>query len=590
MQASSNSPRRRGVILVFIVIGMIFISFAIAFYVSTMVRQESRLTATFIDGVVALQLAEAGVDQALYYLKKEQATNAALRAALENGQASKLSFDKLPGFYQELKRLVSGEGQGEVKVEASWEPDKVPQLDDLQSKVRLGKLVIQSEGVYTNPQKGVTRRQVRVVTRVLGTNMLIVAPDHGFFSRDPRPQFYKVPALPLDARDFSVKGGKVYIENGFDAEITENLMGKEFRPLREVKFMDLGYDSFNFLTLFNGGANFTHSTEIGYWENAMQPNMGVVKRYYKFQGLDAVFGPGDAWQPVEEKYRLFDIVRKVSSKPTDENINLFNAAQYRKMATTVVDPRGGNGEAPNPQQQRFFQDIVFPGPLDFRNTVYRNVLPLYGWGDWRKVPPWLSSNPTRRDDVTNAINVDGVTFVKGDVFMEGWYQGLGTLVVQGNVYLGGKVMGLPPQLTGGPSLLNIVALEDPDREIFGRGDLYSKATGRVIYKPHHDMDFDRQHLNVLRELNPYFDGAIYAKNGVDTDKTSFLDQLFNFEVEFNLVTDLFDWQRLPNDVFISGTSPDDIIFGRNADRSRKKGFNPSFSMDILSWQQEEATL
>lgn len=135
-----------------------------------------------------------------------------------------------------------------------------------------------------------------------------------------------------------------------------------------------------------------------------------------------------------------------------------------------------------------------------------------------------------------------------------------------------------------------MALEDPDREIFGRGDLYSRVSGRVIYKPHHDQDFDRQHLNVLRELNPYFDGAIYAKNGVDTDKTSFLDQLFNLEIEFNLATDLFDWQRLPNDVFISGTNSEDILFGRNADRSRKKGFNPSFSMEILSWQQEEATL
>lgn len=576
----------------FLVVGMIFISFAIAFYVSTMVQAESRLTATFIDGVVALQLAEAGVDQALYYLKKETATNAQLRSAFENGEASVITFDSVPQFASELAHLVSGEGTGRARVEARFEPLKVQELEDIKDKVRLGHLIIQSQGVYTNPQKGVTKRQVRAVSKVLGANNLIVAPEHGYFSRDPRPQVYHVPSLPLDARDFSVKGGKIYLENGMDVELTEYLMGKEFRPLREVGFMDLGYDSFNFFTMFNGGVNFTHSTEIGYWQNPMHA-LGVVKRYFKFRP-EGVFGPGNAWEPVEEPYRTTfaqgqPVMRKVSSPPTDQSINLFELEQYRKMAGLVIEPATGANPGGNPQDNRYFRDVFFPGPLDFRNTVYRNVLPLYGWGDWRRVPPWLSTNPTRRDDVSNALNIDGVTFVKGDVFLEGWYHGIGTLVVQGNVYVGGKVMGLPPQLTGGPSLLNLVILEDPSRETFG-GDIWSKATGRVIYKPHHDQDFDRRHLSVLRELSPYFDGAIYAKNGMVVDKTSFLDQLFNMEIEFNLVTGLFDWNSLPNDVFISGTDPNDILFGRGAESRRKKGFNPSFSMDIVSWQQEEPTL
>jgi hypothetical protein len=66
--------------------------------------------------------------------------------------------------------------------------------------------------------------------------------------------------------------------------------------------------------------------------------------------------------------------------------------------------------------------------------------------------------------------------------------------------------------------------------------------------------------------------------------------LFNLEIEFNLVTELFDWQRIPNDVFIYGTDPKDVVFGRDSDRYRRRGFNPSFAIDIESWEEEAPTL
>jgi len=572
----------RGLVLVLIVLAMIFVSFAVAFLLSTVVRQETRLTATFIDGVVALNLAEAGVDQALFCLKREKVSNSSLRAALQQGQRVELTFTE--PFFEELKSLAPPDGKGEVRARAFFEPIEGSAVRDLDpTKVRLGTLTIQSEGIYTNPQKGVVSKQVRVVTRVLGSNLMVVAPDYGFFCRDPRVQVYHVPSLTLDARDFEVRGGKVYMENGMDVELTENLMDSEFRPMREVGFMDMGYDAFNFFTLFNGGVNFTHSPEVAFWKN------GVQKRYYKFQGFGAIFGPEPAYQPVCEPYRKGNIVRQVSSPPSDESINLYKAAEYRQFATLVVEPVTSTNPGGNQDDTRFFTNVFFPGPLNTRNTLYRNVLPLYGWGDWRRVPPWVSRNPTRRDDISNAVNIDGVTFVRGDVFIEGWYHGIGSLVVQGNVYLGGKVLGLPPVLTGGPNLLNIVALEDPEREVFGN-DIYNKVTGRVIYKPHHDQDYDRLHLKTLRELSPYFDGALYAKNGFETDRSSFLDLLFNLEVEFNLVTEVFDWQRIPNDVCIYGTDPKDIVFGRDADRYNRRGFNPAFAIDIESWEEEAPTL
>ena len=127
-------------------------------------------------------------------------------------------------------------------------------------------------------------------------------------------------------------------------------------------------------------------------------------------------------------------------------------------------------------------------------------------------------------------------------------------------------------------------VEDPERERFGF-DPYNRRTGRVIYKPHHDNDFDALGLNLLRELNPYFDGTIYARNGMEVDRTSFLDQMFNMEIEFNFATELFDWHRLPNDIFISGSNQEDILFGLNASPELRKAFNPSFSIEIESWEE-----
>jgi hypothetical protein len=190
---------RTGDIIVPIVLGAIFIAFAIALFASTMVRQESKLTSTFIDGVIALNLAEAGVDQAFYYLKKANAGSKALRDALETGTRCELSFTE--PFFEELRMLAPPEGRGNVKVKAIYEPSGPSVTRDLDpSKVRLGLLTVQAQGTYTNPQKGTVAKQVKVRTKVLGANILVVAPDHGFFCRDPRLQYYHVPSLTLDAR------------------------------------------------------------------------------------------------------------------------------------------------------------------------------------------------------------------------------------------------------------------------------------------------------------------------------------------------------------------------------------------------------
>jgi len=258
------------------------------------------------------------------------------------------------------------------------------------------------------------------------------------------------------------------------------------------------------------------------------------------------------------------------------------------LATTVVNPYKSYNKDGDAKDNHLFRSVVFSDAIGARSTGYNNVLPLYGYGDWRKVPAPFYDNPTRRDDLSQAIPIDGVTYVRGDVFLEGWYKGLGTLVVEGNVYVGGDVMGLPPTLTGYHSLLNLIVLEDPGRESSTQG-LYRKNTGKIIYKPHHDRDWDKLHLNLLREMNPVLDIAVYAKNGMDVDRTSLFDDFFNMQIEFNFATENFDQQKLPNDLTIFGTDPQVILKREGMDASEAFVY-PVIGTEYLSWKIETPTL
>ncbi|MBI3891099.1 MAG: hypothetical protein HY303_06175 [Candidatus Wallbacteria bacterium] len=573
--SKGRGPRveHRGFAMVLVVAVLVIVVF-IAFVMNSLSRAEIRLTSGFVDHQQAFQLAEAGLEQALFALKSDLATNKGMMAAIEGETPTEIDFGR--GVTKELEALVEAPGMADVFLWARYDPEQgnTPTIGDY----RVGRLTIRSQGVYTNPQGYQARRQIRMVTKVTGVNLGIVAPDHGLLVRDPLPVEYRVPSLTLDVRDFAVMGGFVYLENGLHAQLTEYIMNKEFRPMRQIGFFDLGYDTFNFFSLFNGGVNLTHSRKVEYKNN------GITRKYYKFQGLGSIFRGQGAYRPIEEDY-----VPEVRARPQgydNKDINLFKAEEYRKIANVVINPQSSVEPDGDSEDNKYFQDVFFRGPANSANTIYRNVLPLYGWGDWRKVPSRWTQDPTRKQDITNAIHLDGVTYVHGDVFLEGWYEGLGTLVVQGNVFVGGDFLALPPAVTGYPSLANLVVLEDRAREPYGGTDKFNKVTGRVIYKPHHDMDFDRRRLQFMRDLTPQLDTAIYAQNGMDVDRTSILDQFFNMEIEYNLTGEIFDFERLPHDLVIYGTDPSDILRGAAGRRGQTVFYNPQISSEIVSWEEE----
>lgn len=551
--------------------------FLLAFGLLGIVRNESRITASFVDGKVAYQLAEAGVEQALFALKTDLKSNRALVDALLAEAPTTFEFDSV--VTDQLADIVS-EGKGEVRLRCDYEPDEGNSTND----GKVGRLTIHSLGIFHTPQGFKAKRQLRVVTRVVGTDLSIVAPEHGLFIRDPRKIAYTVPGWTWDARDFAVMGGSIYFESGMACELTEYIMSKEFRPMGEVGFLDMGYDAWNFATLFSGGVNFTHSRVMEYGPHGQS----ITRKYFNFEGLSALFTPHPLYRPVEESY--MPQVRS-ATRDWDDNdkINLRSAQRYKELATTVVDPKTSYNPEGRAEDWQYFTDVTFTGPLGRRNTTYWKCLPLYGWGDWRNVPPQFKPNPTRRDDISNAIKIDGITYVRGDVFLEGWYDGIGTLVVQGNVYVGGDVVGLSKYTTGYPSLMNLVVLEDPNREEYG-GNRYNRRTGRVVYKPHHDMDYDSSHLNLLRNTSPFLDMAIYAQNGMAVDNTSILDTFFNMEIEFNFASEVFDWNLFPNDTRINGTDPWDL-FGEEVRRQGRKAFmSPTLASEVLRFEEETPSL
>lgn len=555
-------------------LGTFVVLFLLAFGVASLSRQEVRLTSAFVEGEVAFQIAEAGLEQAVFLVKKDMEHNRELAKAMVDVEAIELRFQ--PEHFTELAVLAPPGGKVEVEVWGHYEP-----VGEVGTTGRLGRLVLHSQGAFRTPQGETAVRQVRMTYRVTGEDLSPVAPDHGLMIRDPRKNQYYVEGLTLDARDFQVWGGHTYISGGIGIELTQSIINKEFRPMGQLGLLDLGYDSWNLINLFQGGINLTHSRQV----EVGRQGANLTRKYFDFQGLDNLFGAGSAWMAREEKY--VPQVQRTPGGPDyydDERINLRTVEDYKRLAHTVITPSFPGMEGGDPRQNQLFKDVLFNGPLGFRNTLYSRVLPLYGWGDWRRLNRMPFGNATRRHDLSAAIPLDGVTFVRGDVFLEGWYEGVGTLVVQGNVYVGGDVIGLPPTVTGYQSFLNLVVLQDSFREAGLAGTSFERRTGKVIYRPHHDTDFDARGLLGGRDTTPFLDLAVYSQNGLEVDRTSLFDKFFDMEIEFNWAADLWEFDELPNDMRINGTDPKDLF--QIDSEVRRFGVSPFF-VPMISPQAED---
>ncbi len=524
---------------VVLVLGVIML--ILAYSLVFLAHSENKLTNRYVEYMQAEQIADAGVEQALFYLKSHAGLNEQLVRALEAGTEEEFTFpDEL---YEEIQKLSSS-ARHELKLQVRLEPT-TPAWPG--QGVYTGNLRILSTGTVWNRANQVFSRQIDAVYASKAMYMGIIAPDHGLFIREKEHMNYRFEDS-IEPSDLRVLNGDVYVKNGITAElsdyITRKMIEKGELTWEEYYYMDHPPKSTG---LMDGGVDFLESDRVEY------ERYGVFRKFNMF---------GQEMPP--EPY-----ARNVHASLgfwTDEQIHLRPPQFYRDMASLVIEPTIYSSLSGNSRDNSYFRDIVFEGERGYNSIRYSKVMPLYGYGDWRRAPiidPTRYGPRSRKHDMSNPIQIDGIVYVKGDVFLEGWYEGIGMLVVQGNVYLGGSLRALPTDTAGHPSLLNVIVFEDPSREGgFTMTDHDSfKATGKIIMKPHPDNDWSEQG-GQDPDPNLRMDAAVYAQNGMKKDLEAWRDNWadlgnLNVDMKHNFVTETVNMNFLPHDIIIYGKNPDD---------------------------------
>ncbi|MCJ8347682.1 hypothetical protein MJH12_19265 [bacterium] len=534
---------------------------AVLFFAQT----ESKLTNKFVDYMLAERIADSGVEQALFYLKSDKVLNAALIDLMREEKDGELSLPDV--LKTEIAMLGNGKGINGIEITVNYIYVPSPYPD---GGVYTGDIQITSTGIYTNSLNQTVKRQIEAIYGVRALYLGIVAPKHALFIREKENLNYNFED-DINPSEMKILNGDVYIKNGITAELSDyiirKMIDKNELTWDEYYYIDHPPSSYG---LDKGGIDFLDSQQIEY------EKFGIFRKFN-------VFG-----QPVKEKYS--QNVYRSQGYYTDQVIKLQGLEFYKSMAKLVLEPRkysrGGKVS-----HDRYFKDVIFEGENGLNTSKYNKVLPLYGYGDWRNAPvvdPNRYGPRSREYDMSKPINIDGISFIRGDVFIEGWYEGLGILVVQGNVYLGGSVRALDKEQSGHPSLLNIIVYEDPQREggYTTTNHASFKKTGHVIMQPHDDNDWSESG-GEKADTNMKIDPSIYTQNGLQINKDSFRDNnydLGSFDMSFkhNFVTDTVNMNFLPHDIIIYGKNPDDEF--RNGDVNGLEDFlQAEFNVVMKSW-------
>ncbi|MBF0548270.1 MAG: hypothetical protein HQM08_27790 [Candidatus Riflebacteria bacterium] len=565
-------------IALFFILGTIFLVSISVFFMVYFMRGEAFLSENYVDGVQALLLAEAGAEEAFFTLKKQvndpKNPFYALVSKSESGFVD-VDVGDLEGKDRKIPAILEG---GTVKARVSWENDpnttKGLQNAGLPANVaREGTVTVIARGNFRGSSKQIEIKRglkaVLVQSQIKGNGIGMIAPDHGLYLNNAHPDSFKI--IPTDFWDpwgFTVKGGKVFMRDGARVDIPKWLMLFDMRSQFDHPFLDqgIGWNG------YNGGGNFAKTDAIEYSKDP------VTRSYYKWNG--PLHFPW--WEKIMNEN--YDSETKQVPDYQSTDINLYPEKVYRQLANRLVDPET------NPTHGKYFTDVNFRNAFGQTKTDYKNVIPLYGWGDWRKVPNKYNlflGNPNRADDTTHAVEMNGLTYIHGDVFLEGWVKGQGLLVVEGNVYIGGDVVTLPDD-SGQQSALGVIAIRDSRFDTAKEKPL----TGKIIYAPHHDSDWSRFGItNPFINLSPRLEGSFYAAGGMELKTNDPLAKLINMEIVGNYVTDYFDRRRMPNDVSIKYYNWQDILSNSKYDYTTGKQtkynnkYNVSLKKEIISWRE-----
>ncbi len=575
--------RPRSGLALFFILSMIILISIIVYGMIFFMRGEVHLTENYVDSVCALLVAEAGVEESLFTLKTQMndPKHPFYKMITKNEEGTiDIDLSRLEGKVNHVPAIIPG---GKARAQITWRrnPAATQALIDAglpPDVAREGYLTINSRGTFHNTKRQVEVKKVLKALKVQapfpGNSVGMVAPNHGLYLNKTHQDSFRI--LPFDFWDpwgFTVKNGKVFMRDGARVDLPKWLMLTAMRKELEHPWLDMGIG----WTGWNGGANFANTDSIEY------VNDPVTRQYYKWMGL--FHWPW--WSKVSNE--AYTRETKKVKKYDNKEINLYQADVYRRLANRLVDPEKF------PAHGTYVTNVTFTEAYGKDSVTYHNVIPLYGWGDWRNVPNKYSrifGNPTKAHDTTHAVEINGLTFIKGDVLIEGWVKGKGLLVVEGNVYVGGDILTLPDD-GGGQSSLGIIALRDKRFD----HSVENPTTGKIIYKPHHDSDWSRLGItHPFRNITPRLEGCFYAEGGLELDTDSKLKKLINMEIIGNFATDFFDRRKMPNDMSIKYYNWQEILSQSSYDYTVDKEvryaekYDLSIKKEIVSWREVEPVL
>lgn len=574
--------KRRGVALSFILGVVSFISILLFGMIYRM-RGETVLSGNYVDATAALILAEAGAEEALFNMRTQlNNPDYPLYKLVANEDSGSLMVD--------TERLAKGDTnvapllqKSDIKVQVDWQLDKAATQNLISQGVppgvaRQGYITINSMGKHNNTKKQIEMKKllkaVLMKTSEDKETLGVVAPAHSFFADMVKKDSFEIAKFDiLDPWGFTVKGGKAYFKNGAVVDLPKWLMLTKLSNQLEHPWIDMGIG----WTGWNGGADFSE-TQLEYTDSP-------VKRHYnKWQGpFSFPWWQGNS----SEKYHA---ETTQVGEYSDKDLNIYPASVYKSLATRVIDPKE------NPKHGKYFTNVKFQEAFGRNEVNYTNVLPMYGWGDWRNVPNKFSSifsNPTKAHDFSRAVEVNGITYVKGDVFIEGWVKGQGLLVVEGNVYVGGDILTTLDE-NGNESALGIIALRDKTHDTSSD----NPRTGRIIYEPHHDSDWSRYGItHPFRNLSPRLEGAFYAEGGMELKTDSSMKKLINMDIIGNLAVGYFNRKKMPNDVRVTYFDWQKVLENSGNENmtvsttvSYSDIYNVAIQKPLISWREVTATL
>ena len=144
IQRRHESATRRGLALpIVLVLGAIIIVLSMALIF--MVQTESKLVNRYVEDSIAEQIAESGIEQALFYLKSDLDTHKKFLDALVNNSNQTLPMpEKLKN---EIQALHQGRGRYDLQLSVEFQstPSPYPDLGYYTGDIR-----IRSRGIYEN--------------------------------------------------------------------------------------------------------------------------------------------------------------------------------------------------------------------------------------------------------------------------------------------------------------------------------------------------------------------------------------------------------------------------------------------------------